>query len=98
MGINGILWDNTIKLDRCRSRLSSIVTTTMDRCTEFINKVRESRFIRVRDRQVNKFNRLKGYKDRELTTQPPANTIQLQAQSNPNKWVFNISSMPLSQA
>ena len=26
----------------------------MDRCTEFINKVREPRFIKGRDRQVNK--------------------------------------------
>ena len=33
-GMNDILWDNKIKLDRCRSRLSSIVTTTtMYRCT-----------------------------------------------------------------
>ena len=53
---------------------------------QFHKKVRESRFIKVRDRQVNKFNRLVGkYKDRELTAQPLANTSQLQAQSNPNK-------------
>ena len=73
-GINGINWDNTIKLDRCNSRLSSIVTmTTMEKCTDFIKKGREFRFIKVRDRQVNKFIRLMGNKDRELTTQPLAN-------------------------
>ena len=53
-GINGILQDNTIKLDRCMSRLSSLVTTTttIEKCTEFIKKVRESRFIKVRNRQI----------------------------------------------
>ena len=46
-------------LDRYRSRLVSIVTTTTNnRCTEFINKVRETRFIKVKNRQVSKFNRL----------------------------------------
>ena len=65
----------------------------------FIKKVRESRFIKVRDRQVSKFNRLMGKdKDRELTTQPPANTMQLLSQSNSNKWVINLCSMPLSQS
>ena len=98
-GMNGILQENRIKLDICRSRLSSIVTrTTMCMCTEFINKVRESRFIKVRDRQVNKFSRLMGYKDKKLTTQPSVNTTQLQAHSKPNKWEINLFSTPLSQA
>ena len=41
-----------------------MVTTTTSRkeCTDFINKVRESRFIKIRDRQINKFNRLLGNK------------------------------------
>ena len=99
-GINGILWDNTVKLDRCRSRLSSLVTSrTMEKFTNFINNIKESRFIIVRDRQVNKFNRLMGKdKDKELTAQPLAKTTQSQAQSNPNNWVINLSSTPLSQA
>ena len=71
----------------------------MEKCTNFIKKVRESRFIKVRDRQVNKLNRLMGKdKERELTTQPLANTTQLQAQSNPTKWEINFSSTVLSQA
>ena len=46
-------------LDRCGSRLLSLVTTTSkDRCREFINKVREARFIKIKNRDVNKFNRL----------------------------------------
>ena len=70
-GINGILHEHAIKLDRCRSRLLSLVTaTTMDKCTDFINKVREYRFIKIRDKQVNKFNRLIGNIVRKLTTQP----------------------------
>ena len=50
----------------------------MDRCTEFINKVRASRFIKVRDRQGNKFNRLasKSNRDRyrEANAQPIGNS------------------------
>ena len=38
------------------------------------------------------------YKNRELTVQPAANTTQLQAQNNPNKWIVNLSSTPLPQA
>ena len=43
-----------------KSRLFSIVTNTtiQQKYTELIDKVREVRFIRVRDRQVSKFNRL----------------------------------------
>ena len=68
-GINSVLQDNTLRLHRCRSVLVSLVTsTTMDKCTNFINKVRESRYIKVRDRQMNKFNRLMGKdKDRDLS-------------------------------
>ena len=66
---------------------------------QFHKKVRESRFIKVRDRQVNKFNRLMGKdKDRERATQHLASSTQVQAQSYSNKWVINLSSTPLSQA
>ena len=94
-GINGIFWDNAIKLDGCRSQLSSLVTTTtMDKCRDFINKVTEFRFTKIRDRQVGKSNRLMGNMDRELTTHPLANNNQLQVQGNPNKWIVNLSSTP----
>ena len=73
-------------------------TTTMNRCTDFINKLREFRFIKIRDREINKFNTLLGYKDRETTTQSPANNNQLQAPNNSNKWVINLSSTPLTQS
>ena len=42
-----------------RSRLLSVVTTTTQgKCIEFINKVREDRFNKVKQRQVSHFNRL----------------------------------------
>ena len=97
-GINGIFWDNAMKLHRSRPRLSSIVTTTMEKFTDFIKKVREFRFIKVEDRQVNKLNRLMGNKDRELTTQLLVNNNQLQVQFYSNKWVINLFSTLLSQA
>ena len=81
--INGILCKNAITLDRWRSRLLSMVTTTMDKCTEFINKVRESRFIKIRNRQINKFNRLMGKRDTEVSKQPLASNNQSQAPTNP---------------
>ena len=75
----------------------------MGKCNNFINKVRKSRFTKVRNRQVNKFYRLMGKdrdrdRDRELTAQPLANSTQLPAQNNSNKWVINLSSTSLSQA
>ena len=66
-------------------------TTTMNRCTDFINKLREFRFIKIRDRGINKFNTLMGYKDRETTTQSPANNNQLQAPNNLNKWGLGVT-------
>ena len=48
-------------LDRWKSRLASLFTpSAIEKCTNFINKVRESRHIKVWDRQTNKFNRLMG--------------------------------------
>ena len=58
--INATLQDNKGRVVASRSRLFSLVTntTTQQKCIEFIDKVREFNFIKVRDRQVNKFNRL----------------------------------------
>ena len=69
-------------------------------CTEFINKERESRYIKIRDRQVNKFNRLVGKIDRsrETNAQSIGNNNQLQASSNNNKWFITLPNTPLTQA
>ena len=48
---SGIVYpDSTSKLDKCRSRLLSLVITTSSRgkCREFIDKVREARFIKIK--------------------------------------------------
>ena len=47
---------NTI--NNSRSRLASMVTNTtdLDRCNKFIDKVREDRYDKAKDRQVRKFN------------------------------------------
>ena len=51
--------NNTKQLDRCRSQLASIVNpTAMEEVQNFINKVGEFRHIKIRDRQISKFNRL----------------------------------------
>ena len=70
----------------------------MGKCTDFINKVREFRFIEIRDWQINKFNRLMGYKERENIAQPQVNNSQLQPPNNSNEWVINLSSTPLTQS
>ena len=57
--INGILGDNTKQTELSRSKLASTVSTTiMDKCQQFIDKVSELRFLKIKERQVNKFNRL----------------------------------------
>ena len=91
--INGILCNNGVRLDRCRSSLLSKVTTktTMDRCTEFINKVRESRFIIIRNRQINKLNRLAGNRDRGSGT-------NAQSIGKGHKWVINLFNTPLTKS
>ena len=55
--------NNTIKNEdngnHNKTRLASIVTQVdLDRCINFIEKVRQDRFNKVKDRQVRKFERL----------------------------------------
>ena len=57
--INSLQGNNDKQRDRCKSQLGSIISTTsMLECQELIDKVRESRFLKVRERQISKFNRL----------------------------------------
>ena len=57
--INYIL-DNTSKqLEECRSQLASIISAQRLReCQDFVDKVGETRFNKVKQRQLNKFNLL----------------------------------------
>ena len=56
--INRTIEESGNTINNSRSRLASIVTnaTDLDRCSEFINKVREDRYGKVKERQVRKFN------------------------------------------
>ena len=58
-----------------RSKLASIVSTTiMDNCQQFMEKVRESRFLKIKENLFNKFNRLLLKKQGNITwfsTLPP---------------------------
>ena len=105
-GINAMLQDSEVKLDRCRSKLLSLVTTTTskDRFTEFINKVRETRFIKVKNRQTNKFIRLvtkcgRERGGREISTQSVNSSNQSQSSSKTyNNQVISLSNTPLTPA
>ena len=57
--ISSILGDNAKQSELSRSKLASIVSATiMDKCQQFIDMVSELRFLKIKERQVNKFNRL----------------------------------------
>ena len=57
--INSLLGYNAKQRDLCRSQLASILSiTSMLECQEFIDKVSEFRYLKVKQRQINKFNRL----------------------------------------
>ena len=56
------------KTELSRSKLASIVSATiMDKCQQFIDKVSELRFLKIKERQVNKFNRLLFKKQGNIT-------------------------------
>ena len=57
--INSILGDNAKQIELSRPKLASIVSaTSMDKCQQSIDKVSELRFLKSKEGQVNKFNRL----------------------------------------
>ena len=66
--INFIL-DNTSKqLEECRAKLVAIISTQRLReCQDFIDKVSEIRFNKVKQRQLNKFNLLTTRKEGNIT-------------------------------
>ena len=66
--INSLLGNNAKQRDLCRSQLASILSTsTMNKCQEFIDKVSEFRYLKVKERQINKFNRLLQRKEGNIT-------------------------------
>ena len=47
--------------------MSVLSTSTMNKCQEFIDKVGEFRYLKVRERQINKFNRLLQKREGNIT-------------------------------
>ena len=58
--INKTIEESGNTINNSRSRLTSIITnaTDLDRCSKFIDKVKEDRYGKVKERQVRKFNNL----------------------------------------
>ena len=66
--INNILDQVAKQTEDCRTQLASIISVERLReCQDFINKVSETRFIKVRQRQLNKFNILINKKQGNIT-------------------------------
>ena len=78
--INFIL-DNTSKqLEECRSKLATIISTQKLReCQDFVDKVSENRFNKVKQRQINKLNLLTIRKEGNIT----------RSNTNPNNYNHN---------
>ena len=76
--INYIL-DNTSKqLGECRSQLASIISAQrLRQCQDFVDKVGESRFNKVKQRQLNKYNLLTIRKEGNITRSNNTNTNNL---------------------
>ena len=68
--INSLLDNNAKQLELTRSKIVSILTPpNYQQCQEFIEKIKEKRFIKVRERQVRKLNNLINKKEGGITWQ-----------------------------
>ena len=75
-----------IQLDQCRSQLVSIISTERLReCQGFIDKVGETRFNKVKNRQIKKFQNLVNKKEGNITWFSNNNNNLPQAVNNPNR-------------
>ena len=88
--INNILVQVDRQIEECRAKLASIILAErLGECQDFINKVSEFRFNKVRQRQINKLNHLVSKKEGNITIANAANNItnsvnrQAQAPRNP---------------
>ena len=96
--INSLLDNNAKQLELTRSNIVSILTPlNYQQCQEFIDKIKEKRFIKVRERQVRKLNNLINKKEGGITWQssqvPPA-TRALPRANNRQAGRLNLSSSP----
>ena len=80
--INNILVQVERETQDCRAKLASIISQErLEQCQQFINKVSELRFNKVKQRQINKLNHLVSKKEGNITNNI---TLNRQFQSPPN--------------
>ena len=73
--INSLLDNNTKQLELTRSQIASILPTpSYSKYSKFIEKVKELRFKKVKDRQVRKFNNLLNKKEGNIIWQSSPHT------------------------
>ena len=66
--INSLLDNNSKQIETTRSKIASILPISSYRkCQDFIEKVKELRFSKVKERQVRKFNNLLSKKEGNIT-------------------------------
>ena len=81
--INYILDQTSKQLEECRSKLATIVSTQKLReCQDFVDKVGETRFNKVKLRQLNKLNLLTIRKEGNITRSNNTNTNNLASCTN----------------
>ena len=86
--INYILDKTVQQLEECRSKLATIISTQKLReCQDFIDKVGEIRFNKVKLRQLNKFNLLTIRKEGNITRSNNTNTNTLASLNQNNSQV-----------
>ena len=96
--INYILDNTSQQLEECRSQLASIISTQRLReCQDFVDKVGEIRFNKVKQRQLNKFNLLINRKEGNITRSNNTNPNNLNSQSGNQVNQSNLSNQ-ISQA
>ena len=82
--INNIFNNVAIQLEQCRSQLASIISTERLReCQGFIDKVGETRFNKVINRQIKKFQNLVNKKEGNITWFSNNNNNLPQVVNNP---------------
>ena len=83
--INNILEQVDRESQDCRDKLASIISQErLEQCQDFINKVSELRFIKVKQRQINKLNHLVTKKEGNITSISNNITLNRLVQSPPN--------------
>ena len=81
--INNILDQVDRETQDCRAKLTSIISQErLEQCQDFINKVSELRFNKVKQRQINKLNHLVSKKEGNITSNNI--TLNRQVQSLPS--------------